>query len=114
MAKGSDGGSASGGAPVEAEQEAKGLSGGSFFSIYFPAMLLRLGPGIAPPATPVVAKSFDVSFGLASFVAPSFILGGTIGTLPTGWLIDRIGRRPILIAGPILTAVMALLVVFAQ
>ena len=58
----------------------------------------------------MLAKSFDVGFGLASFVITSFLIGSTLGTIPTGWPIDRLGRRPILIGGPIITALVALLV----
>jgi MFS family permease len=77
-------------------------------------MLLGLGAGVALPAIPILAKSFDISFGLASFVLTSFLLGGVVGTLPTGWMIDRFGRRPIMIAGPLLTAAMAVMVFTAQ
>src|SRR5262249_38083674 len=94
--------------------EGRALSWDAFLSIYFPAMLLALGTGIAVPAIPRIAKSFDVSFGEASFVVTAFLLGGMVGTLPTGWIIDRFGRRPVMIAGPLLTAAMALLVIVAQ
>lgn len=77
-------------------------------------MLLAFGTGIALPAIPVIAKSFEVSFGQASFVLTAHVLGGMVGTLPTGWLIDRVGRRPVLIAGPLVTSVMALMVMVAQ
>jgi MFS family permease len=77
-------------------------------------MLLALGVGIALPAIPVLAKSFDVGFGLASFVITAFLIGGTLGTVPTGWMIDRFGRRPIMIVGPLLTAAVALLVARAE
>ena len=77
-------------------------------------MLLAFGTGIALPAIPILAKSFEVTFGQASFVLTAFVLGGTVGTLPTGWLIDRVGRRPVLIAGPLVTAAMAFMVMFAQ
>jgi MFS family permease len=77
-------------------------------------MLLGIGTGVALPAIPILAKSFDVPFGIASFVVTAFLIGGLVGTLPTGWLIDRVGRRPILIAGPLLTGVMALMVMTAQ
>lgn len=90
------------------------VSWSAFATIYLPAMLLGLGAGVALPAIPILAKSFDVSFGVASNVVTMFLVGGLIGTLPTGWLIDRVGRRPIMIAGPLLTALMALLVLAAQ
>ena len=77
-------------------------------------MLLALGVGIALPAIPVLARSFDVGFGLASLVVTAFLAGGALGTVPTGWLIDRVGRKPILVAGPLLTALVALLTAAAQ
>jgi MFS family permease len=91
-------------------QESQALSWESVFSTYLPAMLLALGVGMALPAIPVLARSFDVGFGLASFVVTAFLIGGAVGTIPTGWLIDRFGRRPILISGPLITAIVALLV----
>src|SRR5262249_14342211 len=90
--------------------ESAALSWETIFSTYVPAMLLALGVGMALPAIPILARSFDVGFGLASFVVTAFLIGGAAGTIPTGWLLDRSGRRPILISGPIITAVVALLV----
>jgi MFS family permease len=99
---------------VGEESESRAVSWEALFSTYLPALLLALGVGIALPAIPVLARSFDVGFGLASFVITAFLIGGTIGTIPTGWLIDRVGRRPVLIGGPLITAVVALLVARAQ
>jgi len=90
------------------------FSWAAFLSTYLPALILALGTGIAVPALPVLAKSFGVSFGIASGVLTIFLLGNVVGTLPSGWLIDRFGRRPVLIAGPLLTAATALLVVGAH
>lgn len=101
-------------APAPAPDEGKAFSWEAFLSTYLPALILALGVGIALPAIPILARSFNIDFAAASFILTSFLIGGTIGTLPTGWLIDRFGRRPIMIAGPILTAVMALLVVTAH
>ncbi|HEU0166586.1 MAG TPA: MFS transporter [Chloroflexota bacterium] len=86
----------------------------SVLSTYLPALILGLGVGIALPAVPLLAKSFNVGFGLASLVLTVFLLGGMVGSLPTGSLIDRIGRRKVLLAGPLVTSVMALLTVTAQ
>ena len=86
----------------------------SLFSLYLPAMALALGNGIALPAIPVYAKSFDVTFGVASLVLIAYEVGGAVGTVPTGYLIDRIGRRKVLLAGPILAAVTSLLVAQAH
>ena len=90
------------------------LSWDAFLSTYLPALVLAVGTGIAVPAIPTLAKSFGVSFGLASGVVTAFLLGNLAGTIPSGWLIDRFGRRPVLIAGPLLTSAMAFMVAFAH
>ncbi len=46
------------------------------------------------------------------FVAPMF--GSVLATLPTGYLLDRIGRRTVLIAGPLITALSSFALFFAQ
>src|SRR5919202_6801201 len=102
------------GATAAEPPEDRAFSVEAFFSTYLPAMLLALGVGIALPAIPVLASSFDVGFGVASLVITAFLAGGVAGTVPTGWMIDRFGRRPILITGPLLTAGAALLTGVAQ
>lgn len=97
-----------------APRQVAAVSWQAFLSTYLPALVLALGTGIALPAIPTLAKSFDVSFGVASGVVTSYMLGNLAGTIPSGWLIDRFGRRPVLIAGPVLSASMAFLVVFSQ
>ena len=82
-------------------------------SLYLPAIVLALGTGIAAPAIPVYAKSFDISFATASLVIIVHGFGMVASTFPTGYLIDRIGRRPVLIAGPLLTAFSAIMTAFA-
>ena len=89
------------------------FSWSAFISTYLPALILALGAGIAVPALPSLAQSFGVGFGVASGVVTAFLLGNLAGAIPSGWLIDRFGRRPILIAGPVLTAATAFLVLFA-
>jgi MFS family permease len=86
----------------------------AMWTTYLPALILALGTGIALPAIPTLAKSFDVSFGVASGVVTAFLIGNVAATIPSGWLIDRFGRRSVMIGGPLLTAVTAFLVVFAH
>lgn len=86
------------------------FSWGALFSTYLPALVLALGTGIALPSLPTLAQSFGVSFGVASGVVTAFLLGNLAGTIPSGWLIDRFGRRPVIIAGPLLTSAIAFLV----
>src|SRR5437879_2619489 len=97
-------------AAASAPRAVAALSWDAFLSTYLPALVLALGTGIALPALPSLAMSFGVSFGLASGVVTAFLLGSLAGTIPSGWLIDRFGRRPVLIAGPLLSAAIAFLV----
>ena len=105
-ARADDGGSRDGVVdPVQRDFVA--LSWSSFASTYLPALIYALGAGIALPAVPTLAKSFNVGFGLASGVVTAFLLGNLAGTIPSGWLIDRFGRKSVMIAGPLLTAATA-------
>ena len=83
-------------------------------SLYLPAVILALGTGIALPALPVYARTFDVSLGVASSALVATGLGGLVAGLPTGYLLDRVGRRKIILAGPIVTALASFLIVFAH
>ena len=100
--------------PPSAPRVEAALSWSALLSTYLPAFILALGVGIALPAIPTLAKSFDVGFAEASGVVTAFLLGNLAGTIPSGWLIDRVGRRPVMIAGPLLTALSAFLVVFSH
>ena len=93
---------------------AKAVSWDALLSTYFPAFLLAIGAAIVLPVIPALAQSFEVSFGVASGIVWAFLIGNVAATVPTGWLIDRLGRRPIVIAGPLLTAGTSLLIVFAE
>jgi len=93
---------------------AKALSWEAFLATYFPAFLLALGAGIVLPVIPGLAQSFEVSFGVASGVVTAFLIGNVVATVPSGWLIDHIGRRPVIIAAPLLTAATSIAIVFAE
>lgn len=95
-------------------REGPAISWEAFLATYLPALILALGTGIAVPALPTLARSFHVSFGVASLVVTMFLIGNLLGTIPSGWLIDRFGRRPVLIAGPLLAAAMGFLVAGAN
>ena len=101
-------------APVNVPQQVSAVSWNAFLSTYLPALVLALGAGIALPAMPALARSFHVSFGVASGVVTAFLLGNLAGTIPSGWLIDRFGRRSVLISGPLLTSVVAFMVADAH
>lgn len=77
-------------------------------------MILAVGTGIVVPAIPVYAKSFGVSFEIASLVIIVHQLGVALSSYPVGLLIDRIGRRKILLTGPVLLAISGFLITIAQ
>ncbi len=83
-------------------------------SLFGPAFLLGLGRGFTAPVLPLIAMGFGASAAGAGLTVFVPMAGGMASTLPTGYLLDRIGRRKLLIASPLLTAVSALLVLRAS
>lgn len=90
------------------------LSRENILSLYLPAVVLSLGAGIATPALPVFAKSFEISFGVATLIVIVSYVGSLAATIPTGYLVDRVGRKSVLLAGPMLTALSSFLTATAQ
>ena len=72
-----------------------------------------MGMGIAAPVLPAYAKTFDVSFATAGLIIIVQPWGSVLATFPTGYMVDRVGRKPVLIAGPVLTAISAIMTAFA-
>ncbi len=85
----------------------------NFLSIYIPAMTLAVGTGIIIPVLPIYAKSFDVSFEVASLVIIMQQVGVTLSSLPTGLLLDRIGRRRVVLSGKIILSLSSFLLFIA-
>ena len=69
------------GTPLQQQKSTSAVSWESFLSTYLPALILALGTGIALPAIPTLARSFNVSFGVASGVVTMFLLGNFLGPL---------------------------------
>ena len=83
-------------------------------SLLVPAFLLGTGRGFIVPVLPLLAIDFGAGAtgaGLLLFVP---MLGGVIVSLPTGYLMDRIGRRKLLIASTLILSASALLVLRAS
>ncbi len=81
-----------------------------FLSLYLPSLAMGLANGLVLPVLPELAKSFGVGVGTATLVFIAYLAGTAVAPIPTGLLIDRIGRRKVLLAGPCITGVAALLV----
>lgn len=95
-------------------RQAAAVSWDAFLSTYLPALVLAIGTGIALPAIPTLAKTYAVSFGMASGIVTAFVLGNVFGTIPSGWLIDRFGNRVVLISAPLITSVTSLAIFYAH
>ena len=66
------------------------LSAYQLLTLYFPAFVFALGYSIATPAIPVLAKSFDTGFGVASLVG-LFYYGYAPFSLVAGVALDQLG-----------------------
>ena len=78
-------------------------------SIYIPAFFVMTGMSIVSPILSLYAKSFDVSYTLATLAISIYAIGRICTNLPVGVLGDRIGRRPVLLAGAFILTVSAFL-----
>lgn len=83
-------------------------------SLLLPAFLLGLGRGFTVPVLPILARDeFGVGAAAATLIFLAPIVGLVVATIPTGYLIDLFGRRKVLISGPLINAISALLLFFS-
>ena len=90
------------------------LSRQLILSLYLPAAVLALGQSMVAPVLPNFTKSFGVGLSEASLVFVAFGAGAVLATFPAGYLMDKIGRRPVLLSGPVLEAVGSFMTPFAH
>jgi MFS family permease len=83
-------------------------------SLYLPATLFGLGTSMVAPVLPGFARSFDVDFATASMIFVAASAGSVVVAFPAGYLMDKIGRRPVLLAGPLVGAVAAFMTPFSH
>src|SRR5258708_24791515 len=67
--------------------------------VYVPTLLLSLGQGVLLPTLPLYAKSLGVSFALVSVAVGAPAVGTLLADLPSGVLLERVGRRPAMLFG---------------
>ncbi len=63
------------------------------------------GFGMIVPIIPLIGRTFDVSSAMIGLLVTSFGVTRMVFNLPAGRLADRIGRRKLLIAGPLVSSV---------
>jgi MFS family permease len=83
-------------------------------SLYAPAAVLALGQSMVAPVIPNLTRSYNVGLAEASLVFVAFGAGAVLATFPAGYLMDRIGRRPVLLSGPVLEAIGSAMTPFAH
>ena len=79
-------------------------------TLHLPSIAMGLGLGLTVPVIPELTKQMGIDLEGAALVFVFQLLGTFAAPMPTGFLIDRLGRRRVLLAGPIITAVASLLV----
>jgi len=82
-------------------------------SLYLPAALLALGDSLVTPVSPIFTKQFEVGVAAASLVFVMVNVGALVAAFSTGYPMDTIGRRPVLLAGPLIMAAGSLMTPFA-
>ena len=75
--------------------------------LYGSAMISGLGFAMVLPAIPVFVTEFDVSVGAAAQVITAFAAGRFLGTPLSGFMVDRLGSRVTMVAGPAVAGVAA-------
>jgi MFS family permease len=78
-------------------------------NLYIPSALVAMGQGLVVPTIPALATAFKVPPALAAQTVTALLLGRALMTIPSGVIIDRLGRKPAMIAGPVLLALGSLL-----
>jgi MFS family permease len=73
------------------------------------AFLFNLGQGVLRPAMPLyLQRTFSANYRMVTLIPVVFGAGKWIANLPTGYLLDRLGR-PLMVAGLVLIAVIDVL-----
>ena len=67
--------------------------------VYLPTFLLAFSQGILIPTLPLYAQQFTPSFGLVSLVVSAAGLGTLLTDVPAGLLLERLGRRRMMLLG---------------
>lgn len=86
----------------------------SFISAIYAFLIVMMGTTIPTPLYPIYSETYGLSPLLITIIYAVYAVGVISGLLIFGHLSDRIGRRYILIPGVILSALSALLFLFAN
>jgi MFS family permease len=68
-------------------------------AVYVPTFLLAFAQGMVVPAMPLYAQTFVESVGLISISVAALGIGTMLADLPAGMMLERLGRRPMMLIG---------------
>lgn len=83
-------------------------------AVYVPTFFLAFGQGMILPTMPIYALQFTDSTALVGFAVSALALGTLISDVPSGMLLERLGRRPMMLIGTVMVAVAFLGLAMAQ
>jgi MFS family permease len=86
----------------------------TFVAVSVAVCCAYIGIGLVGPVRILYAQSRGASLAIISAMASAFLLSNFAAQYPSGWLADRWGRRPIMVAGLLAQAVLSLAYLFVS
>jgi MFS family permease len=83
-------------------------------ALYLPSFLVAFGQGVLLPTMPIYAMEFTASLGLVSFAVAALALGTLLSDVPSGLILNRLGRRPMMLLGTSMVAASCIGLAIAQ
>ncbi|MDP6776827.1 MAG: MFS transporter [Candidatus Latescibacteria bacterium] len=69
------------------------------FPVYLPTIVLAFSRGMIIPVLPLYARSFGISYTLVGLVLAGEGIGRLAGDVPAGFLLRRLGKKPVMLLG---------------
>jgi MFS family permease len=85
--------------------EEQGIISALIWMIYLPGFLYSVAQGMIVPVLPLFSKNLTESFQLIGWVLAADFLGQVLSDIPTGYIMERIGRKRGMIVGLLIVAV---------
>ncbi len=85
--------------PAVGQQEKAISRAAMIMPVYVPTFLLSFAQGMLTPILPLFAKSFGVSFSLASLAVAAAGIGTLVADVPVGMILAQLGRRRAMFIG---------------
>ncbi len=83
-------------------------------AVYVPTFFLAFGQGVILPTMPLYATEFEPSLSLVGIAVAALAFGTMLADIPAGMLLDRVGRRPMMLAGTVMVALSSVGLAVAQ